>query len=138
MLVAQLVELSGHLSDGLLEPAERDARQVDERYLLGQPIVLRRAGEPAGREQSVDILVAAPRPGSSGMDEVLVDVMDTVSIANNRQPTGRRVVLGLKEHPDRQRERRGEHEIAEHVDLVVSAPAVRDQCTAVPVQRLGN
>src|SRR5262245_56278346 len=62
------------------------------------------------------------------MDEVFVDVMDhTMCVAYNRQVAPLAMELGLDEHADRQRERRSESELAQHVDLMGCSSTLDEQ-----------
>lgn len=110
------------------EALERRSRQVDQAELLSEGVLLGVAGEAARGEQRVPVVVPAQRGTPLAPGVVLVHVVDdTVSVADVRQ-TGRALpVLRLHEKPDRQAEGCRREELAQHVDLMVGAPAADEQ-----------
>jgi hypothetical protein len=59
------------------------------------------------------------------VDEILVNIVnDTVCVAHRRQIAWLAIELRLYEHPNRQRERGREHELAKDVNLVCGASAL--------------
>lgn len=73
-MVPVCVEVLGGFPDGVAEPREGGSGQVDQRYLLGECVLLGWLSEPTRLEQGIGVLIATAGTRSV-VEEVLVDVV---------------------------------------------------------------
>ncbi|QNT94063.1 hypothetical protein HEP81_03765 [Streptomyces griseofuscus] len=120
------VLVPGHRPHQLPRAREVGHGQVDQRYLVGERVLLRVPAEAGGGEDGVAVVVARSRAAGprvlAGGHHVLVDVVHhPVSVAHGRELHLALGELRLHEEPDRQRERRNVAELPERVRLVPPA-----------------